>query len=235
MTTFSSIHSVNRAMREHLDEAVTLTRKNAKRQIHSAVFPLNALYVLRVNQQHVDRETGGFIYLRTTPTRKATSIPKAVIQTHVGTIDEVELINLMNLEIDWHTHVDYSDGRKLSPPSPADYISCLLCHDFFGAQISLVFTKEGLYFMWPTVELVKRYMREPDSVADEFQQFEEGLLDAFFNDKAFQSGDLSQYFELVHNFGFRVFLISWADIDDVARNHMEGLTFSYLSSRKPVD
>lgn len=236
---FSSIDDVNRAMRDHLTDTLNFVgAKEAKRKVDTIPFPINMLNVMRVNQQHIRRETGGFVYLRTGQKNKASSVPKAILQTHVGTLDEVTLINLMNLEIDWHTHVEYSDGRKMSPPSPEDYISCLLCHDFFGAQISLVITNEGLYVMWPTAALVEQYMTDTDVVAESFDEFSQGLVEDFFGDRAFKQGDLSQYYKRVWKFGFRVYLVSWNDIQNASRNTpggASGINFSFLASRKPVD
>ena len=243
MQTYATIKKVNQAMADHLESATRSLRKGAPRIVQHVPLPMKIVNLMHVNQQHIDREVGGFVYLQTrgvtnrSSSHTTAAVPKAVVQTHVGSIESVELVNLMNLEIDWHTHMDYRDGRKMSPPSPTDFISCLLCHDFFGCQISLVVTREGLYFMWPTPKLIHTYMTNPEALANTFDKFEQDLLEAFFGNTAFRRGDLSQYYSVVVAFGFEIYLVSWKDIQSAANgdpdNARSGLEMSFVVSTKP--
>lgn len=235
--TFSTLVEVNQAILEHQRDIVKHSNMPGSK-LQTVQFPMNILNVMRVNQQHIPRETGGFVYLRPRPSHKASSVPKAILQTHVGSLDSVQLINLLNLEIDWHTHVNYADGRSLSPPSPADYMASLFCYDFFGAQVSLVMTKEGVYVMWPSRELLQKFMKDEKAVAEAFKPFSVQITNTFFNRKAFSYGDLSDYYSIVWNFGFRVYLVSWKDIQNAASRDpggASGFEFSFFPSKKPVN
>jgi len=152
-------------------------------------------------EEHLEHELGGYIDF---DGRGKVDF----VQTFFGDTLSVDIRNYASIEVCWHTHSWYKDGRPFSPPSPADFFSSFEEFEFTGCQLQLVFAQEGIYVFWARLEALRDYY---DGLwGPRRQRRESKKLQQLFNDACI-SKDLENYEEYVDFLGFDLFLVPWGN------------------------
>jgi len=157
------------------------------------------LDTFKVMQDSLDHELGGYIDF-------GKNGEVDFVQTFFGDDLSVDIRNYASIEVCWHTHTYYHDNRPFSPPSPADLISSFEEFEITGAQIQLVFTREGTYVFWPRVSALLDYYTGKwgeRRINEEFRTFQKLF------DEACETADMRRFNEHINDIGFELFLVPW--------------------------
>jgi len=117
-------------------------------------------------------------------------------------------IPTFNFDIDWRIHRAYDDDRLFNPPTATEMMDTLSGVLYENIMISLVFTKEGIYAIYPKKRLVQEYAMFSSKQRCKYESMvQETVRYSVEYGQTLWTSNKKPYYDAVENLGFVLTLL----------------------------